>query len=181
MPKQQAGILFFRSKFLKRRGRFMKKLMLAALSAAFIVVSTAAFAAWNDDLSKLIKTGKYDQIGAVVAENPNDQGNIALFLLQAAQTKANGSTTENPDMCGAAKILQAALPMMSQVPSGQQDKANGMVSAIAGAAETAQNKDSNSCAAQLLAQLEEYDNALLAQQTLTPSNFLPGPPRPSAE
>jgi hypothetical protein len=56
-----------------------------------------------------------------------------------------------------------------------------MVNAISSAAQTAQNKENNSCAEQLLAQLQEYDEALLAQgfgaPTISPADVLP----PSAE
>ncbi len=103
----------------------MKRLILSALFAIFISLAAQASAsAVTSSVQAAINSNNFAQIEAIAAGNPGAQGEIAMYLLQQAQSKM----ASNPSL--AAKIFEAAGPYVSQIPAAQSASAAGMIGSI---------------------------------------------------
>lgn len=100
----------------------MKHAIRAGVLSVALLLSVPAFAAWNDDVLAAINSGDLSGVGAIGASNPGAQGDMALFLLQQAQSKFD----TDPDL--AAKIFQAAAPFVAQVNPSNSPAAAGAIS-----------------------------------------------------
>ncbi len=103
----------------------MKKLILSALFALFATFAVHASAsAITDSVQSAIAAGNFEKINAIAAANPGAQGEIAMYLLQQAQSKV----TTNPTL--AAKIFTAAGPFVGQIPEGQSKQASSIIASL---------------------------------------------------
>jgi hypothetical protein len=85
-----------------------KSIFITAL-AAFLTLSAPAFAGWQQDIQAAINSKNFHQVDVIAASNPGAQGEIALFLLQQAQSKL----ASNPEL--AAQIFASANPFVNQI------------------------------------------------------------------
>jgi hypothetical protein len=120
----------------------MKKLILSALFAILVSLSTQASAsAITTALQAAINSNNFAQIDSIAAANPAAQGEIAMYLLQQAQAKM----ATNPDI--AARIFAAAAPFVAQIPSSQAADAASIIASIVSTASGAGFESSNPGAA----------------------------------
>ncbi|MDX1921901.1 MAG: hypothetical protein SFW65_02060 [Alphaproteobacteria bacterium] len=103
----------------------MKKLILSALFALFTTFAVQASAsAVTDSVQAAIAAGNFEKINQIAAANPGAQGEIALYLLQQAQSKI----ATNPTL--AAKLFTAAGPFVGQIPESQSKQAATIIAAL---------------------------------------------------
>lgn len=90
----------------------MKSKILAPVFTVLLLLATPVSAAsWTAAVAAALNSGDMTQIDIIAAENPTQQGDIAMFLLQQAKAKM----TSNPAL--AAKIFAAAAAYVPQIPS----------------------------------------------------------------
>lgn len=100
----------------------MKKLALISALIVTLFASTVAFAAsWTEQIQAAIKNGKFDQIDVIAAKNPEDQGDIAMYLLQQSQ---NTGLSQDVRI----KIFTSAAPFGSQIPQEDSTQAASLIS-----------------------------------------------------
>ena len=99
----------------------MKKLSLLTLTIALLSGTPAVAADWTSQLQNAVKTGNFSEINVIAAENPQDQGQIAMYLLQQTQDNVKS----HPDF--AIKLFNTATPFVGQVSLTDAAKAGHSV------------------------------------------------------
>jgi len=104
----------------------MKKSLLAAaliLVSAIAASATAHAADVNGEIQVAIKRNDFNRINVIAASHPDQQGAIALFLLQESQKYKN-----NPDL--EVKIFDAATPFVGRIPPANVATADEVITGM---------------------------------------------------
>jgi opacity protein-like surface antigen len=101
----------------------MKKLLIALTVAAVPLfgASAAHAATVIQQVQAAVQSGNYEQIDVIAAKNPEDQGDIAMYLLQQSQ---NSALSEQVRI----KLFTAAAPFGSQIPTEDATEAATLIS-----------------------------------------------------
>lgn len=117
-----------------------KSLAIISLISFIGAVSSAHAATWTSALQTAIQQGNFNQINIIAAQNPQSQGDIALYLLQQSQ-QDQGKTK--------IKLFLAAAPFVGQIGASDAGKADDLILAMLKIAsdENFQNGDPKGAAA----------------------------------
>ncbi len=99
----------------------MKRLVLIGLALLpFLGTSPALAASWTEAIQGAIKNGDFAQIDVVAAKNPEQQGDIAMYLLQQSQNSALNEGTR-------VKLFASTMPFGSQIPLSDAGEASTII------------------------------------------------------
>lgn len=99
----------------------MKKLvLLASLMLTIFAISPAFAASVTEQIQAAVKSGNFEQINVIAAKNPEDQGDIAMYLLQQSQ---NSALSEDVRI----KLFTSAAPFGSQIPVDDSQQAASLI------------------------------------------------------
>ncbi len=137
---------------------FKKALFPAAVAASLLCMP--AHAAWNDAMEAAIASGNFAQLAIIEAQNPKEQSDMAMFLLDKAQT-----AQEKGDICLTVSIFENATPLFSQLMPVDRDNAKAAVAVMRRTASTAPSDAKQAvCNTNLIEDIDGVDaDALLAQ------------------
>ncbi|MDR3450377.1 MAG: hypothetical protein P4M15_11650 [Alphaproteobacteria bacterium] len=106
----------------------MKKTLLMLAISAIVASPSLARADWSSDLQAAINSNNFAEINVIAANNPNDQGGIALALLTAAKNDVGSHDGT------AIKLFTLATPFADQLSPSQALPASTAIVALVGLA-----------------------------------------------
>lgn len=104
----------------------MKKLLIVLTVMALPLIggaSQAQAATVIQQVQAAINSGNFQQIDVIAAKNPEDQGDIAMYLLQQSQNSSLSQSTR-------IKLFEAAAPFGNQIPTEDANQAAALIAAM---------------------------------------------------